>query len=89
MSCRSILAPAVAVGTVGAATLAHSLIRRPWAPGSVDGVARRTPRRVVRRSTICASTLQKGCTAISLSGVTYLRCGTTYYQPRNGQYVVG
>jgi hypothetical protein len=67
---------------------AHARIGRPLTPGSVAGVARRTTRRVIRRSTIYAATLPAGCVQMSVSGAVVWRCGGTYYQPYGGRYVV-
>ena len=64
---------------------AEARVGRPLTPMSYAGVARRTTRRVVRRSTIYLATLPKGCPLIE-SGLYY--CGGTYYQPHNGQFVV-
>ena len=41
---------------------AQAVVGRPMTPGSVAGVARRTTRRTIRRSTIYATTLPAGCT---------------------------
>jgi hypothetical protein len=67
---------------------AHARVGRPATPGSVAGVARRTTRRVVRRSAIYVSTLPAGCVRTSVNGVAVWGCGGTYYQPYGGRYVV-
>jgi hypothetical protein len=67
---------------------AEARIGRPMTPGSVAGVARRTTRRHIRRSTIYHSTLPRGCTQIIIEGTSLWLCGATYYQPYNNQYVV-
>ena len=67
---------------------AYAVVGRPATPGSVAGAARRTTRRVVRRSTIYASTLPAGCVQSSVNGGVVWRCGSTYYQPYGGRYVV-
>jgi len=67
---------------------ALAVIGRPATPGSVAGVARRTTRRVIRRSTIYIATLPAGCTTVVIEGVTLHQCGATYYQPYKAQYVV-
>jgi hypothetical protein len=67
---------------------AEARIGRPATPGSVAGVARRTTRRVIRRSTIYVAALPRGCVTTSVNGVTVWRCGGTYYQPYGGRYVV-
>ena len=67
---------------------AYAVVGRPATPGSVAGVARRTTRRVVRRSTIYVSALPAGCVQTSVNGGVVWRCGGTYYQPYGGRYVV-
>ena len=67
---------------------AEAVIGRPWTPGSVAGVARRTTRRTIRRSAIYASTLPHGCVTVIINGVTTWRCGATYYQAYGSRYVV-
>jgi hypothetical protein len=64
---------------------AEARIGRPLTPLSYAGVARRTTRRVVRRSTIYMATLPRGCPLIE-PGLYY--CGGTYYQPYGTQFVV-
>ena len=58
------------------------------APVSYAGVARRTTRRVVRRSNVYVASLPQGCTAIVIEGNKLQQCGTTYYQASGDQYVV-
>jgi len=67
---------------------AQAVIGRPMTPGSVAGVARRTTRRTIRRSTIYVATLPAGCTTVVIEGATLRSCGGTYYQPYGNQYVV-
>lgn len=67
---------------------AEARIGRPLTPVSVAGVARRTTRRVIRRSTIYVAALPAGCVKTSVNGVTVWRCGGTYYQSYSGRYVV-
>ncbi len=67
---------------------AGAVIGRPLTPGSVAGVARRTTRRTVRRTTRYVATLPRGCTTVTIEGVTLSQCGGTYYQPYKNQYVV-
>jgi hypothetical protein len=69
-------------------TEAEARIGRPATPASVAGVARRTTRRTIRRSTIYRATLPRGCTTVVIEGTTLHQCGGTYYQPYNNQYVV-
>jgi hypothetical protein len=67
---------------------AQARIGRPLTPGSVAGVARRTTRRVIRRSTIYVAALPAGCVRTSVNGVVVWSCGGVYYQPYGGRYVV-
>jgi len=67
---------------------AHAIIGRPLTPGSVAGVARRTTRRVIRRSSIYVATLPAGCIRTTVNGAVVWGCGGTYYQPYGGRYVV-
>ena len=67
---------------------AQARIGRPATPGSVAGVARRTTRRRIRRTTIYVATLPRGCTTVNIDGTVLSQCGGTYYQSHNGQYVV-
>ncbi len=61
---------------------------RPATPASVAGVARRTTRRTIRRTTYYHATLPKGCTTVVIDGTTLHHCGATYYQPYKNQYVI-
>jgi hypothetical protein len=67
---------------------AQARVGRPLTPGSVAGVARRTTRRVIRRSSIYVATLPAGCVRTSVNGVVVWSCGGAYYQPYGGRYVV-
>ena len=67
---------------------ADARVGRPLTPGSVAGVARRTTRRHVRRTTVYVATLPRGCTSIRIDGMTLRQCGSTYYQPYGSQWVV-
>lgn len=67
---------------------AQAIVGRPATPGSVAGVARRTTRRVIRRSTIYVAALPAGCIRTSVSGAVIWSCGGVYYQPYGGRYVV-
>ena len=63
--------------------------RGPASPrGAVRRTSRRTTRRVIRRSNAYVNTLPRGCTTVSIDGVSLHQCGTTYYQRYNNQYVV-
>ena len=66
---------------------AEARIGRPLTPMSYAGVARRTTRRVVRRSAIYVSTLPHGCGQVNINGAMYWQCGATYYQQSGTQYV--
>jgi hypothetical protein len=68
--------------------VAEARVGRPATPRSVAGVARRTTRRVVRRSTIYVGSLPAGCARTSINGVVVWRCGGSYYQAYGGRYVV-
>jgi hypothetical protein len=67
---------------------AQARIGRPLTPGSVAGVARRTTRRVIRRSTVYVAALPAGCVRTSVNGVVVWSCAGVYYQPYGGRYVV-
>jgi hypothetical protein len=67
---------------------AEARVGRPATPVSAAGVARRTTRRVVRRSGAYIATLPAGCATVSINGVRYYQCGPTYYEYYGGQYVV-
>jgi hypothetical protein len=72
----------------GFVSSAEARVGRPGTPRSVAGVARRTTRRVVRRSAIYVAALPGGCVRTSVNGVVVWRCGGTYYQAYGGRYVV-
>ena len=63
-------------------------VGRPATPGSVAGVARRTTRRTIRRTSVYVATLPAGCTTVVIEGTTLQQCGSTYYQSDSNQYVV-
>ena len=67
---------------------AEARVGRPLTPVSVAGVARRTTRRTIRRTSVYIATLPRGCTTVVMEGMTLQQCGGTYYQPYNNQYVV-
>jgi hypothetical protein len=67
---------------------AVAVVGRPLTPVSGAGVARRTTRRVIRRSAIYAATLPANCSTIIIEGTSLYQCGATYYQPYGNQYVV-
>ena len=67
---------------------AEARVGRPATPGSVAGVARRTTRRRIRRSTIYVATLPRACTQVNIDGTVLMSCSGTYYQTSGTQYVV-
>lgn len=67
---------------------AEARIGRPATPGSVAGVARRTTRRTVRRTSAYYAALPGNCAYVTLYGVAVYDCGGTYYQPYGNQYVI-
>lgn len=67
---------------------AEARLGRPMTPVSVAGVARRTTRRTIRRTTVYAATLPRGCSTVVISGASLHQCGGTYYQASGSQYVV-
>ena len=66
---------------------AEARVGRPLTPGSVAGVARRTTRRRIRRTTVYIATLPRGCTTVVIENVSCHQCGSTYYQADGNQYV--
>lgn len=67
---------------------AEARVGRPATPLSVAGVARRTTRRRVVRSTVYVATLPRGCTTIRIDGMSLRQCGRTYYQASGSRWVV-
>lgn len=67
---------------------AEARIGRPLTPLSYAGVARRTTRRIIRRTAVYVSMLPKGCTTVIVEGASLQQCGGTYYQASGNQYVV-
>lgn len=67
---------------------AEARVGRPATQVSAAGVARRTTRRVVRRTTAYVTTLPAGCVTVTVNGAGYYQCGATYYQYTGTQYVV-
>jgi hypothetical protein len=66
---------------------AEARVGHPLTPLSYAGVARRTSRRVVRRTTIRVNTLPAGCVYGAYYGSYYYRCGGGYYARSGGAYV--
>jgi hypothetical protein len=58
-----------------AAGPAEARVGHPLTPMSGAGVARRTTRRVIRRSTIYVATLPAACVRVSVNNTTLWRCG--------------
>jgi hypothetical protein len=67
---------------------AQARVGRPLTPVSVAGVARRTTRRAIRRTSVYIATLPRGYTTVVVEGTTLYMCGGTYYQPYGNKYVV-
>jgi hypothetical protein len=67
---------------------ASAIVGRPATPVSAAGVARRTTRRVIRRSAVYVAALPSGCTTVVIEGTSVYQCGTSYYQPYGNQYEV-
>ena len=67
---------------------AQARVGRPLTPGSFAGVARRTTRRTIARSTVFVNTLPPACVRTTVAGVRVWRCGATYDQAYDGRYVV-
>ena len=74
-------------GRTGPFSTAEAIVGRPMTPVSVAGVARRTTRRAVYRSTIYVASLPANCTTILVNGATIHSCGAVYYEPYGNQYV--
>ena len=69
------------------ATPARAEVGRPLTPGSYAGVARRSSRRVARRTAVRVNSLPAGCVYGNYYGGKYYRCGGVYYQRSGGVYV--
>jgi hypothetical protein len=67
---------------------AEARVGRPATPLSVAGVARRTTRRTIRRTSVIVATLPMGCTTVVVEGIALRQCGSTWYQPYGSQWVV-
>lgn len=52
------------------------------------GAARRTTRRVVRRTTVHVAALPAGCSATLINGVSHHRCGSVCHEPYGAKYVI-
>ncbi|OWV70303.1 hypothetical protein ATY76_31940 [Rhizobium sp. R339] len=73
--------------SIGFATPAEAVIGRPLTPLSYAGVARRTTRRVVTRTTTTIAVLPAGCRYGPYFGGYYYRCGAYYYAKSGNVYV--
>lgn len=67
---------------------ADARLGRPATPASVAGVARRTTRRTIHRTSVVAATLPRGCSTVVIEGTRLHHCGGTYYLASGGKYVV-
>lgn len=67
---------------------AEAVVGRPATPVSAAGTARRTTRRVIRRSTIYVASLPGNCSTVIIEGTSLYLCDGTYYEPYGDQYVV-
>jgi len=63
-------------------------VGRPLTPVSVAGVARRTTRRTIARTTAYVAVLPAGCRTVIVEGVSLRQCGGTYYRSSGTQYVI-
>ena len=57
------------------------------APVTARGVARRTTRRVIRRTALSVPVLPVGCAFVHINGIGYHHCGSLYYERVGGRYV--
>lgn len=67
---------------------AEAIVGRPLTPVSYAGVARRTTRRMIYRTSVYVAVLPPSCTIVVIEGSSLHYCGGTYYQPYGKQYVV-
>ena len=67
---------------------AEARAHRPMTPLRTAGVARRTTRRMIRRTAIYVARLPAGCTTVTIDNTTLQQCDKTYYMPSGNQYVV-
>jgi hypothetical protein len=87
---KKAMAAGILVGAVIAADTLLGGVGRPGVGvgGVGRGVARRTTRRMIRRSTIYVASLPTACSTVVVEGVSLYSCGSTYYQASGTQYVV-
>lgn len=91
IGCSLLIAGSAADGLFNSDLLtgkAQARIGRPLTPVSAAGVARRTTRRVIRRTAIYVSALPRNCSTVVIEGTRLHLCGGTYYQPYGNQFVV-
>ena len=80
-------APDADLPTVGLAGPAEARVGHPLTPMSYAGVARRTTRRVVRRTSYRVNTLPPGCRYGPYYGGNYWNCGGTYFEQSGNVYI--
>jgi len=66
---------------------AQARVGRPLTPVSVAGVARRTTRRTIARTSYYVAALPAGCVVTHVNGVSVWHCGAHYYEAYGGRYV--
>jgi hypothetical protein len=66
---------------------AEARVGRPLSPVSYAGVARRTSRRVARRTAVRVNSLPPGCVYGTYYGGTYWNCGGAFYAQSGGVYI--
>ncbi|MEP0321729.1 hypothetical protein [Bauldia litoralis] len=74
-------------GVASVVAPAEARVGRPLTPVSYAGVARRTTRRVVRRTSYRVATLPPGCPYGPYYGGYYYYCGGRYYEQSGNVYV--
>ncbi len=72
---------------VAATKEAEARVGRPLTPLSYAGVARRTSRRVARRTTVRLNALPGGCIYGPYYGASYWNCGGAYYEQQGNVYI--
>ncbi len=74
-------------GFAGVIGSAEAVVGRPLTPVSYAGVARRTSRRVARRTTHRINALPAGCVYGPYYGGSYYNCGGAYYVKEGTVYI--
>jgi hypothetical protein len=77
----------VSIGFFELASDAEARVGRPLTPVSAAGVARRTTRRVIRRTAYSVAVLPAGCVYGPYYGYNAYRCGSLYYQKSGNVYI--